>query len=94
MSAIYIPVTGQSLYDVVMITYGSADYLVKLANDNGITDLNNINLTGIPFTYDNTLVVNQVLQQQLNKNYGTANTNISGGGGGYYHDDYADDYHD
>jgi len=72
MSATYTAVNGQSLQDVCMITYGSMDYLVQLANDNGITDLSNCLLSGIVFAYDNSLVVSQVLQQQLNQNYGTA----------------------
>jgi len=72
MSATYTAVSGQSLQDVCMITYGSLDYLVQLANDNYITDLNSSSLSGVTFTYNDTLVVNQVLQQQLNQGYGTA----------------------
>lgn len=91
MSATYIPVTGQSLYDVCLLTYGSIDYIVKLATDNGITDLNDINLSGKTMIYDDTLVVNQALQQQLNNNYGTANTVDLGFDS--YHDSYFSDYH-
>lgn len=92
--SVYTAVSGQNMYDVCLITYGSLDFVVKLANDNGISDLNNINLTGILFTYDNTLVVNQVLQQQLNKNYGTAYANVTGSGGDYDPSDYSlDEYY-
>jgi hypothetical protein len=96
MSATYTAVSGQSLQDVCMITYGSPDYLVQLANDNGITDLNNCLLSGVVFTYDNSLVVNQVLQQQLNQDYGTA-AGILGfyeteGGSSYYESEDGDIY--
>ena len=72
MISTYTAVTGQSLYDVCLIVYGTLDLLLKLATDNGIADLNSIALTGTTFTYDNTLIANPVLHQQLNQSYGTA----------------------
>lgn len=93
---IYIAVTGQSLYDVCLITYGSLDFLLKLANDNGITDLNNTALTGIAFSYDSSLIanqaINQALNQQINQQYGTANLQNTGIGGGVYGDAYGGAY--
>jgi hypothetical protein len=71
--SIYTAVAGQTLYDVCILTYGSIDYIVKLARDNNIIDLSNDNLSGVEFTYDNSLVVSQALQQALNQQYGTGN---------------------
>ena len=93
----YTAVTGQSLYDICLITYGSFDFLLKLANDNGITDLNNTALTGIAFSYDSSLVanqaVNQALNQQINQKYGTAFIQNTGtDGGGVYGDAYGGAY--
>jgi len=94
----YTAVTGQSMYDICLITYGSMDYLVKLANDNTVQDLNNTALTGISFTYDNALVVNEILHQQINQQYGTSQSIIYGTGisnqGSRYHDGYYDNLHD
>lgn len=83
MSVTYRAVTGQSLYDICLITYGDISKIGKLASDNGISDLNDINLTGITFTYDNSQVVNQILHQQLNSSYGTAQ-DIEDFSGGYH----------
>ena len=86
----YTAVSGQSIYDICIITYGSLDFTVKLATDNGITDLNDTVAPGTVFTYNNSLVVNQALHQQINQQYGTANNIIYGTAGGYYHDGYYD----
>lgn len=88
----YTAVRGQNMYDVCLITYGTLDSLVKLANDNGITDLNDINLSGKTFTYDNSLIVNQLLHQQLNRNYGTAFTGELSSGDRVHDDSYDDAY--
>ena len=94
----YTAVTGQSMYDICLITYGTLDYLVKLANDNGITDLNNSSLTGIAFSYDNALIVNEIIHQQINQQYGTSQGITYGTGfiseSGRYHDGYYDSLHD
>lgn len=85
---IYIAVNGQSLLDVCLIVYGSLDFIVKLANDNGIADLSNCFLSGIAFVYDNTLIINQVATQQLNNQYGTGV-----GAASYYIPENAEDYY-
>ena len=94
----YTAVTGQSTYDICLITYGSLDFLVKLVNDNGITDINNTALTGIAFTYDNSLIVNEILHQQLNQQYGTSQIITYDTGinpeNDRYHDSYYDSLHD
>lgn len=89
--SVYTAVRGQSLQDICLITYGSLDFIVKLANDNSINDLCATSLSGIAFTYDNTLVVSQILQQQLGNRYGTAIDILEyyapEDGGGYYADE-------
>lgn len=72
----YTAVRGQSLRDVCLITYGSLDFLTKLAIDNDISDLNDVNLSGITFSYDESLVVSQTVAQSVNGFYGCAFTNV------------------
>lgn len=67
----YTAVAGQSFYDVCLITYGSYDFAGKLQSDNNISDFNDVNLTGVVFTYDSSLVVNQLVNSTLKNNYGT-----------------------
>lgn len=57
--------SGQSVYDVCMIVYGSLDYLVKLCSDSGLTDADLNDLSGVTFIYDTTLVANQAVQSFL-----------------------------
>lgn len=51
-------VEGQTLTDVCLNTYQSLDYLVKLARDNQVADLNYTCKTGDVFLFDPSLVVN------------------------------------
>jgi hypothetical protein len=51
-------ISGQLLKDVCLNTYQTLDYIVKLANDNGITDLNYLCKTGDKFIFNPELVVN------------------------------------
>ena len=92
----YTAVSGQSLLDVCLITYGSMDYIVKLANDNGITDLCTYQLSGKVFTFDSSLVVNQVIASQLNNKYGTGANLLqyygTEDGDGYYADESGNIY--
>ncbi len=57
--------SGQSVYDVCMIVYGSLDYLVKLCSDSGLTDADLNDLSGVTFIYDTALVANQAVQSFL-----------------------------
>lgn len=70
----YQSISGQSIYDVCLQTYGELDYLYKLMQDNGILGLN----VGIPggtvFTWDDSLVQDQNLNATFlltNKLYST-----------------------
>lgn len=47
------------MYDLVLMSYGTLDRIVKLCDDNGIDDVNFIPGTGVTLVYDGTLVVNQ-----------------------------------
>jgi len=67
---IFKAVSGQSLADVCMNTYGSMDYFVKLLQDNNITNANQLPYTGQQFKWDETLVKDGLVQ------ISTANGNI------------------
>lgn len=54
-------IAGQSIYDVCLQTYGSLDYLYKLMEDNGVQGLNDDVVSGQTFTWDDTLVVDQLI---------------------------------
>lgn len=68
----YTAVEGQTFYDICLITYGSFDFAGRLQKDNGITDLNNTDLSGVQFYYDSSLIVSQSVNAALQNNYGTA----------------------
>lgn len=55
----YIAITGQSIYDICLQTYGTFDYLVKLMSDSGFASLEAKPYGGQIFVYDETLVANQ-----------------------------------
>lgn len=56
-------VNGQSLFDVCCNTYGSLDYLYKLIQDSFVPNLDAPVSTAQPFTWDNTLVVDQLVNR-------------------------------
>lgn len=58
-------VAGQSIFDVCVNTYGSLDYLVKLMQDNGVANVDAPVITNQAFLWDETLVSNQNIQQQI-----------------------------
>jgi hypothetical protein len=49
---------GQSLYDLCLQVYGTLDFLVKFANDNGVTDIDNIPQQ-VQYKYDPSLALVQ-----------------------------------
>ena len=57
----YPSISGQSIYDVCLQTYGSFDYLFKLMTDNGILGLNAAILGGTVFAWDDTIIQNKNL---------------------------------
>lgn len=52
-------ISGQSIYDIVIQTYGSIDYLAKLMQDNNVLGVNDTILSGQSFLWDDTLVQDQ-----------------------------------
>ena len=79
----YYAISGQSLPDVCLNTYGSMDYYFKLLQDNGITDPNGLPSSSMAFIWDNTLVVDAQNQRTIltnNIKFATAN---SGNGNTY-----------
>ena len=53
-----------TIWDICLNTYGSVDFIVKLMQDNGFTNINTYPVAGQIFLYDDTLVVNQNIQQR------------------------------
>lgn len=55
----YKAITGQSIFDVCMQTYGTLDYLYKLLQDNGIDSVDVPVIGGQTFLWDDSLVLDQ-----------------------------------
>jgi hypothetical protein len=77
---IFNAVDGQSLCDVCVNTYGSMDYFYKLLTDNNIPNANYVPASGIPFNWDETLVVDFIVGQTITKNKIKYATAASGNG--------------
>lgn len=56
-------VNGQSLYDVCLNTYGSLDFMSKLLQDNGIENIESALPTSKEWIWDETLSVDQAINQ-------------------------------
>lgn len=69
-------ISGSTLYNVCMNTYGSYDYIVKLMKDNKISNINQYPIAGQIFLYDETLVFNKLALG--NVKYSTANKKPNG----------------
>jgi len=76
---IYSAIAGQSIYDVCLQTYGSLDYLYKLMQDNGVEGLDEQIYSRQEFTWDDSLVVNQLINAAFsatNQLYSTDMTSL------------------
>ena len=62
----YSAVYGQSIFDVCLNTYGSLDNLVKLLRDSGTAGINDVPASGQVYVYDDSLVVDQQVNQAFN----------------------------
>ncbi len=80
----YNAIDGQSLADICMNTYGSMDFFYKLLTDNNISSANALPFTGQQFTWDETLVVDFVVGQTLDRNNIKYATASSGNGNTFY----------
>lgn len=80
----YQAISGQSIYDVCLQTYGSLDYLYKLLQDNNIAGVDQPVLSRQQFVWDDSLV----LDQQVNAAFaGTSkrySTDVSALGSVFY----------
>lgn len=71
----YTAVEGQSIYDVCLNTYGSLDFVLKMLQDSGVSDINQSPYSGQIFSFDPEMVVDQGINRQLtvtNTRYATA----------------------
>lgn len=59
----YKAIEGQSIWDIVLNTYGSFDYIVKLLTDNNLANANVVPYSGQIFIWDETLVADQIINQ-------------------------------
>ena len=57
----YKAIEGQSLFDIVLNTYGAIEYIYKLIKDNGIENLNYIVKSGDEFLYDGDLITDTTI---------------------------------
>lgn len=65
MQKSYKAFDGQTTYDVCLQVYGSLDNLVKLLIDSGVDNINAKPKSQQKFTYDDTLVTDQVVSNQF-----------------------------
>lgn len=57
----YRAVTGQSVFDLCLNTYGTFDYLFKFLNENNISSVNYVPFNGQEFIWDETLSADQAV---------------------------------
>lgn len=81
---IYSAIAGQSIYDVCLQTYGSLDYLYRLMQDNGIEGLNEQIYSRQEFVWDDSLVVDQLINAAFAATGQRYSTDMSSLGNVYY----------
>ena len=88
-------VSGQSLLDVCLNTYGTTDLLYKLLQENAIASLDYTPFTGQQFLYDDNLVIDQGANQyisQANTYYATDINTTSHATQGDFSSDFNSDF--
>ena len=80
----YNAIAGQSIYDVCLQTYGSLNYLYKLMQDNGIQGLDELVSSRQPFVWDDTLVVDQLVNAAFAATNTRYSTDMAGLGNVYW----------
>lgn len=80
----YNCVIGQSLFDICLNTYGSLDLFYKLLQDSGIDNAQVIPYGGQNFIYDDSLIVNQNINQNYVLTPVRYATSIGNNGSSYY----------
>lgn len=69
---------GQSLLDLILLSYGNLDYSIKFLKDNSNLDsINDSQLSQKEFTYDNTLIQDSLLFNSNSINNVVYNTGIN-----------------
>lgn len=61
-------VEGQSIYDLVLMTYGDLSYTYRFINDNKISNINDADLRGKTYFWNNTLNQNVQFKKWLTAN--------------------------
>jgi hypothetical protein len=80
----YTGINGQSLMDVCLNTYGSLDYLYKLLQDSGVSNINQPVVSQQPFTWDSDLIVDQNVNRITSLQGVIYATAANGSDGTYY----------
>lgn len=80
----YKAISGQSIFDVCLQTYGTLDYLYKLLQDNGIESVNAPVIGGQTFQWDDSLVLDQGLNTVFTNTGVRYSTDVSQNGSVYY----------
>lgn len=80
----YNAIAGQSIYDVCLQTYGSLDYLYKLMQDNGIEGLDEPVYSRQQFVWDDSLVVDQLINAAFAATGQRYSTDMTSLGNVYY----------
>ncbi len=88
-------VSGQSLLDVCLNTYGTTDLLYKLLLENAISSLDYTPVTGQQFLYDDNLLIDQGINLYLsptNTYYATDINTTSHATKGDFSNDFNSDF--
>jgi len=73
-------IQGQSIFDVCLNCYGTLDLMYKFLQDNGIDSVNVTPYSRQQFIYDDSLVIDQGINQQFTQGGFKYSTDISGQG--------------
>lgn len=76
----YNSLSGQSIYDVCLMTYGTIDLLFKLMSDNNVPNVDDYPEVGTEFIFDDTLIFDEkvrVSNSINNVDYATASNGLN-----------------
>lgn len=68
MQTLFNSSENANIFDLVLNTYGSLDFIPKFLKDNNITDVNYISKVGDVFKYETDLVTNEFTSNTIAKN--------------------------
>lgn len=84
---------GQTLFDLVLMSYGNIENLYKMILENSISTVNEVNLSGERITFDSTLVNDTLFYNWLVKYKIVINTGESTFEGKAYNESYNISFH-